>query len=124
MEVPEHITSWQRSSAIGAARQALFLTLCHYPEVQPSALLTELPAGFDTSAARERAYGYDTVIANMVNHDSWYAARELPEEYASTEVSEYESEKSDEGETSSPTPKPADGEASSAPADAPDVGGK
>ena len=35
METPEHITSWQRSSAIGAARQALFLTLCHYPEVEP-----------------------------------------------------------------------------------------
>jgi len=31
--VPEHVTSLQKSSAIGAARQALFMTLAHNPNM-------------------------------------------------------------------------------------------
>ena len=43
--VPEHVTSWQRSSAIGAARQALFMAVAHNPDMDLQTITGALPEG-------------------------------------------------------------------------------
>jgi len=78
--VPEHITSWQRSSAIGAARQALFMSVAHHPDMDLQAVTGSLPEGADPQEIQKAVLGYDTRIAEMVNHESWYQAHVLPED--------------------------------------------
>jgi len=78
--VPEYITSWQRSSAIGAARQALFMAVAHNPDMDLQTVTGSLPEGVDPQEIQKAVRGFDTRIAEMVNHESWYQAYALPED--------------------------------------------
>ena len=95
--VPEHITSWQRSSAIGAARQALFMAVAHNPDMDLQTVTGSLPEDVDPQEIQKAVHGFDTRIAEMVNHESWYQAHVFPEDEPTSPFDPQDDEESGSG---------------------------
>jgi len=124
-QVPKFITSWQASSAISAARQTLFMALAHTPDMDLNAISSGVPEGADAQTIKAAVLGYDTRIANLVNHESWYRPHTLAEDASSRSSSDNPgddgsdaessvSKAEDDDETSSPQAK-VDDDTSTAP---------
>jgi hypothetical protein len=83
--LPEIVTDLQASSARGAARMALAMCLCRYPDMDLNATTTAVPDGCDSDKALEQCNGYDTRIASYVRHDQFYDKVVVPEDEAAEE---------------------------------------
>jgi hypothetical protein len=79
------IDDWCRSAARGSARLAMTLMKAHYGDYVNFKEMTgtipdedEEGNKIDENECRHAAYGYDTLIANLVDLDKWYKEREVP----------------------------------------------
>ena len=79
------IDDWCRSAARGSARLAMTLMKAHYGDYVNFKEMTDtIPDEdeegnkIDEKECRHAAYGYDTLIANLVDLDKWYKEREVP----------------------------------------------
>ena len=82
---PGSVDDWCRSAARGSARLAMTLMKAHYGDFVNFKEMTGIIPDEDEEGnkisedeCRRAAYGYDTMIANLVNLGKWYKEREVP----------------------------------------------
>ena len=82
---PGSVDDWCRSAVRGSARLAMTLMKAHYGDFVNFKEMTGTIPDEDEEGnkisedeCRRAAYGYDTIIANLVDLGKWYKERDVP----------------------------------------------
>ena len=71
-KVPHFIEDWQKSSARGAARVALAMCLARDSALDLDLVTSGVPVGANDEELLKTCMGYDTRVAESINHSDWF----------------------------------------------------